>query len=277
MAKEIWLGPVLGTNRERLLRRCADYLAKGQAERLLYIAASHPLLDLVTEKLLDGKQAQGVWGEFPVYLFRGFVRRVLSGAIVSEAPPRGRQTGSPARVGRSGKATHDTEPLLTRGLLTPTEALLAPRVAIDREELPLRRRLISQIIKQLSTAGKLKAIRPLANRDGCVNTIATLIGELQRAGKTPAEFRKVVEEREEEAATETQRHGEGTRGRSKAQGPPRVSTSPRSQIDFDREVALIYSAYAKALNRFGLTDEDADQLRALQILSGEVAGHNVSL
>jgi NAD(P)-dependent dehydrogenase (short-subunit alcohol dehydrogenase family) len=33
----------------------------------------------------------------------------------------------------------------------------------------------------------------LANRDGCVNTIATLIGELQRAGKTPDEFRKVVE------------------------------------------------------------------------------------
>ncbi|PYS79867.1 MAG: hypothetical protein DMF70_12280 [Acidobacteria bacterium] len=232
---------------------------------------------LVTEKLLDGKQAQGVWGEFPVYLFRGFVGRVLSGAIVSEAPPRGRQTGSPAGVGRSGRATHDTEPLLTRGLLTPTEALLAPRVAIDREELPLRRSLISQIIKQLSTAGKLKAIRPLANRDGCVNTIATLIGELQRAGKTPAEFRKVVEEREEEAATEAQRPGEGTKGKPRTTGGRRALSSPRSQIDFDREVALIYSAYVEALDRFGLTDEDADQLRALQILSGEVAGRSVSL
>ncbi len=42
-------------------------------------------------------------------------------------------------------------------------------------------------------------------------------------------------------------------------------------------MALIYSAYVAALDRFGLTDEDADQLRALQILSGEVAGHSVSL
>ncbi len=160
MSKEIWLGPVLGANRERLLARCAEYVAKGHADRLLYIAASHPLLDLVTEKLLDGKQAHGVWGEFPVYLFRGFVRHLLSGAIVSE-----------------------------------TRESLAPRVAIDRDELPLRRSLISQIIKQLGAAGKLKAIKPLVNRDGCVNTIATLIGELQRAGKTPDEFQKVVDER----------------------------------------------------------------------------------
>jgi len=90
LSKQIWLGPVLGTNRERLLRRCAEYIQKGRADRLLYIAASHPLLDLVTEKLLDGKDAHGVWGEFPVYLFRGFVRRVLSSAIVSEARPLGR-------------------------------------------------------------------------------------------------------------------------------------------------------------------------------------------
>ncbi|PYS85595.1 MAG: hypothetical protein DMF70_04250, partial [Acidobacteria bacterium] len=205
-----------------------------------------------------------MWGEFPVYLFRGFVRRVLSSAIVSEARP-------------SGKATQPTEPLLTRGLLTPTEAPLTPRVAIDREELPLRRSLISQIIKQLSAAGKLKAIRPLANRDGCVNTVATLIGELQRAGKTPDEYRKVVKEREQEAATEAQRHGEGTKGKPRTTEGGRAFSSPRSQIDFDREVALIYSAYVAALDRFGLTDEDADQLRALQILSGEVAGRSVSL
>ncbi len=251
MSKEIWLGLVLGNNRQRLLSRCAEFVSRGQADRLLYIAASHPLLDLVTEKLLDGKQARGVWGEFPVYLFRGFVRRVLSGAIVSEARP-------------SGRATHATEPLLTRGLLTPTEAPLTPRVAIDREELPLRRSLISQIIKQLSAAGKLKAIKPLANRDGCVNTIATLIGELQRAGKTPDEFQKVVDERASDVESRIQI--------SNFKFP-----NPKTQLDFDREVALIYSTYVDALDRFGLTDEDADQLRALQVLSGEVAGRAVSL
>ena len=99
MAKEIWLGPILGNNRERLLARCAEYLANGQSDRLLYIAASHPLLDLVTEKLLDGKAAQGVWGEFPIYLFRGFVRRILSEAVVSEpVADRGPRAGSPRGV-----------------------------------------------------------------------------------------------------------------------------------------------------------------------------------
>ncbi len=264
VAKEIWLGPVLGNNRERLLRRCAEYVSPGQAERLLYIAASHPLLDLVTDRLLDGKQARGVWGEFPIYLFRGLVRRILSGAIVSEARPRGPQPGSPAGVGR---ASNTTEPWLTRGLPTPAidariEKPLPPRVAIDREELPLRKSLISQIIKQLGAAGRLRAIKPLANRDGCVNTIASLIGELQRAGKTPAEFQSAVEERAAESGSEV---------------PGRTIISPRSQLDFDREVALIYAAYAGALDRFNLTDEDADQLRALQILRGEVDGRAVSL
>jgi ATP-dependent helicase/DNAse subunit B len=227
VAREIWLGPVLGNNRERLLRRCAEYVSQGHAERLLYIAASHPLLDLVTEKLLDGKQAPGVWGEFPIYLFRGLVRRILSGAVDIE-------TGKP----------------------------LPPQVAIDREELPLRRSLISQIIKQLGAQGKLRAIKPLANRDGCVNTIASLIGELQRAGKTPAEFQNAVEERAAEFGIEA---------------PGQSTSSPRSQLDFDREVTLIYAAYAEALNRFNLTDEDADQLRALQILRGEIDGRAVSL
>jgi ATP-dependent helicase/DNAse subunit B len=231
LAKEIWLGPVLGNNRERLLARCAEYIKTGDADRLLYIAASHPLLDLVSEKLLDGKQARGVWGEFPVYLFRGFVRRVLASAIDEE-------NGQP----------------------------LPPRVAIDREELPLRRSLISQIIKQLSAAGKLKAIRPLANREGCVNTIASLIGELQRAGKTPAEFQTAVDARAGE-------YGDA----DNESDTPKLARQPRSQLDFDREVARIYAAYAEALNRFGLTDEDADQLRALQVLRGEVDGRNVSL
>ncbi|HYT49487.1 MAG TPA: PD-(D/E)XK nuclease family protein, partial [Pyrinomonadaceae bacterium] len=233
--KQIWLGPVLGNNRERLLARCAEHIANGKTDRLLYIAASHPLLDLVTERLLDGKNAQGVWGEFPVYLFRGFVRRVLS-----EARPFGRARSS-------------NEPSLTVGLLTQQ---LLPRTPIDREEFPLRRSLISQIIKQLSTAGRLQAIRPLANRDGCVNTIASLIGELQRAGKTPEEFLEVVAAREIE---------------SQAPSLKSPVSSLKTQIDFDREVALIYSAYSDALEKHGLTDEDADQLRALQILRGDVA------
>jgi ATP-dependent helicase/DNAse subunit B len=244
LAKEIWLGPILGNNRERLLARCAEYFAKGQSDRLLYIAASHPLLDLVTGKLLDGRNARGVWGEFPVYLFRGFVRRILS-----EARP-------------SGGACDASEPSLTVGLLTP-DAKLPPRVPIDREELPLRKSLISQIIKQLSAAGQLQAIKPLANREGCVNTIASLIGELQRAGKTADEFKNAIEERERET-------NQVESSKPKAQ-------KLKSQIDFDREVALIYDKYSQALNQNCLTDDDADHLRALQVMRGEVEGTAVSL
>ena len=281
MPKEIWLGPVLGTNRERLLARCAEFVAKGEAHKFLYLAASHPLLELVTEKLLDGAKTRGVWGNFPVYLFRGFVRRVLSNAIVSEARPLG--------IARSGE-----EPLLTRGLPT--------RVAIDGEELPLKRSLISQLLSALAANGKLKALAPLVHRDGCVNSVSTLIGEIERAGKTPTEFAAIVEGRtkdlDEEAGAEIiassseRTHGRSsdisTDSRSELDLAPslfpllpmedsasRKSSGPRPQIDFDRDVAFIYSAYHNALEHFALTDEDADQLRALQILRGQLESRAV--
>ena len=151
MAKEIWLGPLLGSNRARLIERCAALASEGQADSFLYLAASHPLLELVTEEILDGSSNRGVWGELPVYLFRGLVRRILLSAV--------NETGS----------------------------RLPSRIPIDREELPLQRSLISQILARLKAQGELKAIAPLAGREGCVNTIATLIGEIERAAKSPAE------------------------------------------------------------------------------------------
>ncbi len=231
MSKEIWLGPVLGTNRERLLARCAEYVAKGETDRLLYIAASPPLLDLATQTVLDGKNAHGVWDEFPFYLFRGFVRRVLSSAVAQTS-------------------------VCVSSANSQTEVCATSRVPIDREELPLRHSLISQIIKQLAEADRLPAIKRLANRNGCVNTIATLIGELQRAGKTAEEFASIVETRAADDSVQTPK--------SKAQ-------SPKSQSDFDHDVALIYSKYEEALKHFGYTDADADQLSALHILRGDVS------
>jgi ATP-dependent helicase/DNAse subunit B len=244
--REIWLGPVLATQRERLLARCAEYVARGETDRLIYIAASHPLLDLATQTVLDGQNTRGVWDEFPFYLFRGFVRRMLSEASASE--PRAVATGS---SNSAGNPKGSPNPVATaRG----SDMRLAPRVPIDREELPLRHSLISQIIKQLAEAGSLPAIRRLANRDGCVTTVASLIGELQRAGKTSDDFQAVVESRIIEE-----------------QSPKTKDRGPKSQSDFDRDVALIYSKYSEALDCFGLTDEDADQLRALQMLRGDVA------
>ena len=152
---EIWLGPVLGHNRARLIERCAKLVANNQSDEFLYLAASRPLLELVTQKILDGQVNRGVWGELPVYLFRGFVRRILSSAVDEDGQR------------------------------------LPPRIPIDRDELPLKRSLISQLLAQLQTTHQLKALAPLAAREGCVNTISTLIGEIQRAGKTPDELQRL--------------------------------------------------------------------------------------
>jgi len=84
---QILLGPLLGHNRDKLISRCADLVANNQSDKFLYLAASHPLLELVSEGILDGRKNRGVWGELPVYLFRGFVRRILTTAV--DADERG--------------------------------------------------------------------------------------------------------------------------------------------------------------------------------------------
>ena len=109
--------------------------------------------------MLDGVKNRGVWDELPVYLFRGFVRRLLS-----------------TTVDESGD-------------------VIAPRLPIDQDELPLKRSLVSQILARLAAANQLKAIGPLASREGCVNTITTLIGEIERAAKSPEEMSEIVASR----------------------------------------------------------------------------------
>ncbi len=221
MSKEIWLGPLLGDNRSKLIERCAEFVSQGRPERFLYLAASHPLLELVTEGILDGQRNAGVWGELPVYLFRGFVRRIISTAVNDDG---------------------------TR---------LSPRTPIDREELPLKRSLVSQVLSRLVSAGQLKAIAPLANREGCVNTITTLIGEIERAAKTPAEVAQIIKARSEDLSP----------GSPSPSDP--ITRGLHRQIDFDREVALIYETYSGLLERHQLTEADADSLRALTILNRE--------
>jgi len=222
VAKEIWLGPLLGNNRPRLIARCAELISQGKSNSFIYLAASHPLLELVTEQVLDGAQNPGLWGEPPVYLFRGFVSRILANAIDEQ----------------SG-------------------ATFAARIPIDREELPLKRSLISQILKQLAATEQLKALNSLAHREGCVNTIANLVGEIQRAAKTPDDFSEIVSRRAEDFIRQAQ-----------GEVPPVPGLRP--QIDFDRDVGLIYSTYFSLLEQHNLTEADADQLRALAVLRGDI-------
>jgi len=224
LSKQIWLGPLLGSNRSRLVEMCAARVSQNKSHSFLYLAASHPLLELVTEQIVTRTPNQGVWGELPVYLFRGLVRRLIATAV-------------------------------NRETLKP----LTARTAIDTDELPLKRSLISQILKRLSTEGRLSALRPLANQDGCVNTIVSLIGEIQRAGKSPVELNEIVEARIAEC------------------GPSDAGRVLHLQIDFDREVALIYERYRELLEGNKLTEDDANGLRALGILRGELDGEAVYL
>jgi ATP-dependent helicase/DNAse subunit B len=235
VAKEIWLGPLLGNNRERLIERCSQLVSEGEADSFIYLAASRPLLELVSAQILDGARNVGLWGELPVYLFRGFVRRIVTTAsTVDASASRGTACRAPTNAGQT-----------------------SARTPIDREEFPLKRSLISQILKRLDREKKLKAIGPLAARDGCVNSLVTLIGEIQRAGKTPAELADIVAQRVDDLGDDEDRNVDGALG------------NLRVQTDFDKDVALIYATYASILDQHQLTEDDADGLRALQILRGE--------
>jgi ATP-dependent helicase/DNAse subunit B len=218
---EIWLGPLLNDNRALLIERCAKLVAGNQSDAFIYLAASHPLLEQVTQNILDGSRNRGVWGELPVYLFRGFVRRLLYSAV------------------------------------DDTGQGLPPRIPIDRDELPLKRSLVSQVLLQLLATNQLKALAPLATREGCVNSVATLLGEIERAARTPAELNDILTTR--------------ARDIEKGNSQPRGIT----QIDFDKEIALIYSTYTELLNQNQLTEEDSDQLRALWVLRGIIDEHFV--
>ncbi|HXC69954.1 MAG TPA: PD-(D/E)XK nuclease family protein [Pyrinomonadaceae bacterium] len=220
---EIWLGPLLNDNRAQLIERCAKFVANNQSDAFIYLAASHPLLEVVTQKILDGTRNRGVWGELPVHLFRGFVRRVLYSAIDEKG--------------------HG----------------LPPRIPIDRDELPLKRSLISQVLSSLLATNKLKALAPLATRDGCVNSVSTVLGEIERAARTPAELIDILTAR----ARDLEKGNNGSRG--------------VTQVDFDNEIALIYSTYTDLLNQNHFTEEDADQLRALQILRGFIDEHSMQV
>jgi hypothetical protein len=211
---EIWLGPLLNDNRALLIERCAKLVANNQSDAFIYLAASHPLLELVTQKILDGNRNRGVWGELPVHLFRGLVSRILRSA-----------------VDENGNR-------------------LSPRIPIDRDELPLKRSLISQVLLHLLATNRLKALAPLATREGCVNSVSTVLGEIERAARTPAELIEIITAR----ARDLEKGTTGSRG--------------VTQVDFDNEIALIYSTYTDLLNQHLLTEEDADQLRAVWVLRG---------
>jgi len=230
MTREIWFGPVLNGNRDRLIEKCVSRLSSGRADSFLYLAASRPLLDRAVASMLDGVPSAGTWGNLSVYLFRGFVRRILSKAqLVADQRP------------------------------------LAPRIRIDIDEFPIRHTLVSLLLQELADAGQLTSIAPLVRRDGCASTVERLLGEFQRAAISSSEFQDIVNLRANE---QTLSHDKGVN----------ENDSPiQSQVDFDRDLAAVYKLYTERLEAFSLTEDDADQLRALEILRGDLSGNEVEV
>jgi ATP-dependent helicase/DNAse subunit B len=232
MSRQIWFGPVLNENRNRLIDMCASRLNAGRADSFLYLAASRPLLDRALSSILVGAENSGTWGTTSVYLFRGFVRRIISKA----------------------QTVADRHPL-------------EPRTRIDTDENPIKHTLVSRLLQDLADAGELSTITPLVRREGCASTVERLLGEFQRAVISSTEFQHIVDMR----ATDRAQPGEKSENDSESDSPH------HSQVEFDRDLAAVYKLYAERLETFNLTEDDADQLRALSILRGELNGQEVDV
>ncbi len=249
----IWRGPLLGSQRQELLKAVRAYLQQELrsgvpvgGHSVIYLAASRPLLKAVSVNILDGQTVPGVFEGLPVYLFNGLLRQLLRTARVE--------------YGATGwqKAAY--------------------RRDISGEEYPLRRPLIAQLMRQLARQDQLPAFDQLATARGCVASVTRLIGEITRAGKTAAEFTRIVEERI---------------ARLQESLPPPPSPQSAGQVyGYERDVAQIMRCYATALNggipensphqshtdqppaaaKEKFTESDADYLRAMAALDGSLDG-----
>lgn len=228
--REIWLGPVLGRQRERLLERCRELLRAGRGEQLLYIAASRSLMLDVYSKLIDGDDIRGTLGPLPLHLFNGFIHQTLKTAIV-----------------REGEAWRP----------------LPKRERIDVDARPLQRPLLSQVMAQLARQGKIPNFGALAVSDGCVASVADLIGEIQRAGKTAGDFQRIVDERIRRSEESKPEPGGS---------PDRAPSLTGTVYGYERDVALIAQCYQQALQACELTEVNEDHLRVLEALTGEADG-----
>lgn len=74
--KRLWLEPVLGRSRERLIHQCQEALRRGQGESFIYLVSTRPLLDSIVERILDGDRVRAA-GDLRVFLFDGLVRFLL--------------------------------------------------------------------------------------------------------------------------------------------------------------------------------------------------------
>lgn len=254
----IWRGPLLGNQRQILLDEVIEYIHRsgqrqpGQRPAVIYLVASRPMLTAISLEILSRQTVPGVFGELPVYLFNGFIRRLLRTAQVLH------QDG----VWRNVPYRRD----------------------ISSEDYPLRRPLIAQLMRQLARQGQLPAFGDLATTRGCVASVARLIGEITRAGKTAAEFEQIVQSRIAQMAESL---------------PASTPEAAERLYGYELDVARVMQCYAAALNGGHplrhqrnadvpapaalsasantsnaalFTENDTDYLRAIAALDGNLNG-----
>lgn len=223
MPRVLLLGPILNRNRDRIVDRCRGMLAAGMGHEFLYLAATRPMLDAVTTRLLDG--LPGVIAPPNVFLLSGFSHR-----LVAEA--RDEDTG----------------------------ASLPSFAAVDTDQRPVQRPLMARVVARLAESGQLPAFAPLARTDGLVDAMVRLVAEIQRAGKSAAEFREAIG-----------RHADLLRESS-----PSSESLPPGR-DYDADVATVYEHFERLLVANRLTDGNTDSLRALAVTRGELDGRRVTV
>ena len=233
MARELWLGPILNDNRERLVARCAELIASGRGHRFIYLAATKPLMDVVVASLA-ARATPAVAARRPnVFLLSGFSREILRSARFAD-------TGAP----------------------------LPYYASIESSAFPAQMPLFGRIVAELAADGQLPSFGKLAQTDGLVASVAALVTEIQRAGKTADDFALIVERRETLARESKPQPRDPDAGDA--------SESP-ALVAFDRDIARVYAAYEQVLETHRLTDSSRDYLRSLAVLGGALNGQPVEV
>ncbi len=231
MARELWLGPILNDNRERLIARCAELIASGRGGEFVYLAATKPLMDRVVEGLASRAPRTARTRRPNVFLLSGFSREILRSA-------RFEATGAP----------------------------LPYYASIESAARPAQMPLFGRIVAQLAAADQLPSFGRLAQTDGLVVSLAGLVTEIQRAGKTAVEYHEIVERR-----AALQRESKPSDADLAAAGAGGATLS----LEFDRDTARVFDAYERAVEEHHLTDSSRDYLRALAVLRGTLDGRAV--
>ena len=240
MPREIWLGPILNRNRERLVARCREMLGQGRGHEFVYLAATKPLMDSVVSSLLGG-EVPGIFDQLNVYLLSGFSRRIFAQARFADT----------------------NEPL----------PFFSP---IDTDLRPVQRPLFSRLLARLSEGNSVRSFGQLARSDGVVASMAGLIAEIQRAGKTAGEFREIIARREAlDAESKPRPDAREAQLPAGATDAERAEAARIAAIDYDRDTATLYDHYERILEDHRLTDTSRDYLRALAVLRGEFLGRPV--